>query len=73
MFLENIQGFIFYFFYFIFHIYLSFTTKRIVSLFFGRDVRTRLGIAISEMFGPYAFHLKMGDVPLSVLPKDTTS
>ena len=28
------------------HIYPPFTRKRIVSLYFGRDVRTRLGVAI---------------------------
>ena len=35
------------FLYFVFvHIYPPFTRKRIVSLYFGRDVRTRLGVAI---------------------------
>ena len=34
-------------FFFVFvHIYPPFTRKRIVSLYFGRDVRTRLGVAI---------------------------
>ena len=28
------------------HIHPPFTRKRIVSLYFGRDVRTRLGVAI---------------------------
>ena len=28
--------------------------------FFGRDVRTRLGVAISEVSGPPAFHIKTG-------------
>ena len=27
---------------------------------FGRDVRTRLGVAIFEVFGPPVFHIKMG-------------
>ena len=40
------------------HIYPPFTRKRIVSLYFGRDVRTRLGVAISEMSGPPVFHIK---------------
>ena len=32
-------------FLFICHIYPPFTRKRIVSLYFGREVRTRLGVA----------------------------
>ena len=40
------------------HIYPPFTRKRIVSLYFGRDIRTRLGVAISEMSGPPVFHIK---------------
>ena len=31
-----------------------------VSLCFGRYVRTRLGVAISEVFGPPVFHIKVG-------------
>ena len=42
------------------HIYPPFTRKRIVSLYFGRDVRTRLGVAISEVSGPPVFHIKAG-------------
>ena len=42
------------------HIYPPYTRKRIVSLYFGRDVRTRLGIAISEVSGPPVFHIKAG-------------
>ena len=42
------------------HIYPPFTRKRIVSLYFGREVRTRLGVAISEMSGPPVFHVKAG-------------
>ena len=53
------------------HIYPPCRRKRIVSLFFGRDVRTRLGVAISEVFGAPVFHIKIG--ALSALPKDTTS
>ena len=34
--------------------------KRIVSLCFGRNVRTRLGDAIFEMSGPPLFHIKVG-------------
>ena len=40
------------------HIYPPFTRKRIVSLYFGRDVRTRLGVAIFEVSGPPVFHIK---------------
>ena len=39
------DGVLFLFFYFICHIYPPFTRKRIVSLYFGRDARTRLGVA----------------------------
>ena len=35
-----------------------FTRKRIVSLYFERDVRTRLGVAIFEVSGPSVFHIK---------------
>ena len=42
------------------HIYTPFTRKRIVSLYFERDVRTRLGVAISEVSGPPVFHIKAG-------------
>ena len=35
---------------FICHIYPPFTRKRIVSLYFGREVRTRLGVAFFEVF-----------------------
>ena len=43
-----------------------------VSLYFGRDVCTRLGVAISEASRPPVFHIKTGgEVPLSALPKDT--
>ena len=41
-------------------IFLPLKRKRIVSLHFGRDVRTRLGIAISEVSGPLVFHIKAG-------------
>ena len=42
------------------HIYPPFTRKRIVSLYFGRDVCTRLGVAIFEVSGPPVFHIKAG-------------
>ena len=45
---------------FIVHVYPTFARKRIVSLSFGRDVRTRLGVAISEVSGPPVFHIKAG-------------
>ena len=42
-----------------------------VSLCFGQQVRTCFGVAIS---GSPVFHMKVGcRVPLSALPKDTTS
>ena len=55
-----------------------------VSLYFGREVRTRLGVAFFEVYGPPVFHIKLSAllsalpkdvkcVPLSALPKDTTS
>ena len=49
--------FLFYFC-FICHIYPPFTRKRIVSLYFGREVRTRLGVAFFEVSGPPVFHIK---------------
>ena len=45
---------------FICHIYPPFTRKRIVSLYFGREVRTRLGVAFFEVYGPPVFHIKVG-------------
>ena len=45
---------------FICHIYPPFTRKRIVSLYFGREVRTRLGVAFFEVYGPPVFHIKAG-------------
>ena len=47
-------------FFFIYHIYPLFTRKRIASLYFGRDVRTNFGLAISEVSGPPVFHIKVG-------------
>ena len=47
------------FFVFIYHIYPPFTRKRIVLLCFGRNVRTRLEVAISEVFGLPVFHIKV--------------
>ena len=41
-------------------IYPPFTRKRIVSLCFGRYVRPRLGIAISELSKPPVFHIRVG-------------
>ena len=45
---------------FIVHIYSLFTRKRIVSLSFGRDVRTRLGVAISEVFETPVLNITVG-------------
>ena len=47
-------------FFCIVHVYPPFMRKRIVSLYFGRNVRTRLGAAISEVSGPPVFHIKVG-------------
>ena len=47
-------------FFFIYHIYPPFTRKQIVLLCFGRYVRTRLGVAISEVSGPPVSHTKVG-------------
>ena len=51
---------LFLFFCFICHFYPPFTRKRIVSLYFGRYVRTRLGVAFFEVYGPPVFHIKAG-------------
>ena len=45
---------------FICHIYPPFTRKRIVSLYLGREVRTRLGVAFFEVYGSPVFHVKVG-------------
>ena len=49
----------FFLYFFIYHIYPPFTRKQIVSLYFGRCVRTRLIVAISKVSGPPVFHIKM--------------
>ena len=41
-------------------------TKNLVSQF-------RLEVALSEVSGPSVFYIKMGGVPLNVLPNYTTS
>ena len=41
-------------------IHHPFTRKRFVLLYFGRDVRTRLGVAVSLVSGPSVFHRKAG-------------
>ena len=46
--------------YCIVHVYPPFTRKRIVSLYFGRDVRPRFGVVISEVYGRPVFHIKVG-------------
>ena len=51
---------VFVLFYFVCHIYPPFTRKRIVTLYFGREVRTRLGVAFFEVYGPPVFHIKVG-------------
>ena len=51
---------IFFLFFSICHVYPPFTRKRNGSLYFGRDVHTRLGVAISAVSGPPVFHIKAG-------------
>ena len=41
------------------HIYHQFTRKRIVSLYFGRDVRTCWVVAIFDVSGAPVFHIKV--------------
>ena len=60
MFVHIVLFFFCYFLFIVVHVYSSFTRKQIVLLCFGRDVRTRLGVAIFEVFGPPVFHIKMG-------------
>ena len=56
------------------HIYPPFTRKRVVLLYFVREVSIRLEVAIFEVSGPPGFHIKAGGGdPLSAFPKDTTS
>ena len=47
-------------FFFVCHIYLPFTRKRIVLLYFGQDVHTLLEFAIFKVSGPPIFHIKVG-------------
>ena len=47
-------------FFFICHIYPSFMREQIVLLYFKREVRTRLRAAISKVFKPPVFHMKVG-------------
>ena len=51
------------------HIYPSFSRKRIVSLYFGRNVRTRLGAAICDMSGPPVFHTNTEESRLVACPR----
>ena len=57
--LKKLKKYLF-FFCFICHFYPPFTRKRIVSLYFGREVCTRLGVAFFEVYGPPVFHIKAG-------------
>ena len=54
------QVFIYFVLLFFIHVYPPLTRKRIVSQYFGRNVRTRLGVATSEVFGSPVFHIKVG-------------
>ena len=42
------------------YIFILHSRESDVSLCFGREVRTRLGLAISEVFGSPVFHIKVG-------------
>ena len=57
---NSAENLLFCFICFICHFYPPFTRKRIVSLYFGREVRTRLGVAFFEVYGPPVFHIKAG-------------
>ena len=48
-----------YFFYFVCHIYPPLTRKQIVLLYFGRNVHTRLEVAICDVSGPLVFYIKV--------------
>ena len=56
-------------FYFVWHIYPPFTRNQIVSLYFGRDVRTRLGLTICDVPGPPVFHIKAETFRLVPCPR----
>ena len=45
---------------FICYINSPLTRKPMVSLYFGREVCTRLGVAFFEVYGPPVFHIKVG-------------
>ena len=49
-----------YFYFFALFAIFILTRKRIVSLYFGREVHTRLGVAFFEVYGPPVFHIKVG-------------
>ena len=51
---------LFLFYCFICHIYAPFTRKRIVSLYFGQQVRTSLGVPFFEVYESPVFHIKVG-------------
>ena len=55
--------------FFIVHVYLLFRRKRIVSLSFGRDVRTHLAVAFFKVSGPPDFHIKLGATRLVPCPR----
>ena len=57
---------------FIVHVYPPLMRKRIVSLSFGKDVRTCLEVVISKVSAPPVFYIKVGAYPLCALPKDST-
>ena len=56
-------------FFLYFAIFILHSRESDVSLYFGRDVRTHLGFSIWTTCLPH----KAGGIPLSALPKDTTS
>ena len=46
--------------FFLFAIFILHSRESDVLLSFERDVRTRLGVAVSEVFGLPVFHIKAG-------------
>ena len=59
--IQIVKQFCFDFYFVLFYLpYLSSTRKRIVLLYFGQEVRTRLGVAFFEVYEPPVFHIKVG-------------
>ena len=63
------EVFNFFIYLFFCHNYPPFPRKRIVLLYFGRNVRTRLGVAICDVSGPPVFHIKVEASRLVLCPR----